>query len=434
MVPPPSPSSTSWHSAASSTGTTKSVSFALPPYSDSSASGASLSSPSCCSSSASSTSDVRKNGQTLKSEGPAKPRPESRRRSTRSSQAFALRQSTQSDETNGQVNSTSEHRRSRIVSRRSVKRLTIAPPSSPPTHPLPELPPVVQPDAALARSQETSTSRDKNRMRQIVTSTCAPEPTMTPHTGLPYLAPSPLGACSPDGFEAIGHIALQSSTPQASHNLVVIPQAPPSYNVSEIAYSMSRAETRSETADGCPSGISHPQMQRAATEVNTIGPKHPGLLPVDESKVVAARASSMKSPTRLSMTSIAKSISDPAPQSAQEPRQPANKIDSNPATETTWFERLRTFMRVYDKSDDSSHSLPRLHRFMEPFLLLVPLLISLYLLGSAIVPFEWWRARLSIARVGLAGQSADSDERMVEGEEVGLFGVWGWCVLNSDEV
>ena len=103
-------------------------------------------------------------------------------------------------------------------------------------------------------------------------------------------------------------------------------------------------------------------------------------------------------------------------------------------TKLTWKERFQKSLQAYEDPNASSHSLPRFHRIVEPAVLLLPLLVSFYLVGSAIVPFEWWRAHLSIARVGLAGQSAESDDRMVEGEEIGLFGVWGWCVMNSDEM
>jgi hypothetical protein len=103
-------------------------------------------------------------------------------------------------------------------------------------------------------------------------------------------------------------------------------------------------------------------------------------------------------------------------------------------TKLTWKERFQKSLQAYEDPNASSHSLPRFHRIVEPAVLLLPLLVSFYLVGSAIVPFEWWRAHLSIARVGLAGQSAESDDRMVEGEEIGLFGVWGWCMMNSDEM
>jgi hypothetical protein len=277
-------------------------------------------------------------------------------------------------------------------------------------------------------------SSDETRVREKVTTVSGPETTTTPHTGLPYLAPSPLGVRSPDGFAAIGHLALQSSTHETPHNVFAMPQAPPAYNfASEPDYSASRTDTRCKIDDQYPSSISHPRIQSDAFVRDATGPKHPGLL-LDGKEVDASCGGSIERLARLSMTSVAKSGIEPAPGSSHDSHKPINNRDSSPATETTWSERLRIFVRVYDKSDDSSHSLPRLHRIMEPFLLLIPLLISLYLLGSAIVPFEWWRARLSIARMGLAGQSADSDERMVDGEEVGLFGVWGWCVLNSDEV
>jgi len=425
MAPPPSPSSTSWHSAASSTGTTKSVSFALPPYSDSSSSDASFSSLSSASSS-NPGSAVRPNS------APSKP---ARSRSIRLSRFSIGRRASRPEETIEQDGFVDQSRRSRLLSRRSVKRLTLAPPPSPPSLPLPELPPLVHSDGASSRSQRDRGGLDGQRSQQPLNTTRAHAIPTTPMTGLAYLAPSPIGVSSPDGFEAIGQIALQSSSPDVAHQGNTPAQAFPAYQPkSELSYSSRKVVSQRESFSQCPPDFSYRQRQPEALLANATGPKHPGLGPAGAAQSDAPQMLSAASAARASFYSVDKTAAKPNSHSAEESRDTFCKRDLSSATATTWSAKLRSFMKVYDKSDDSSHSLPRLHRIMEPFLLLVPLLISLYLLGSAIVPFEWWRARLSIARVGLAGQSADSDERMVDGEEIGLFGVWGWCVMNSDEV
>jgi hypothetical protein len=62
-------------------------------------------------------------------------------------------------------------------------------------------------------------------------------------------------------------------------------------------------------------------------------------------------------------------------------------------------------------------------RSIEAFFLLLPMLGSTYMLGSACMPYQWWRERLSIVRVPLASGKGESGAEL-------LLSLWGWCVLQ----
>lgn len=63
-----------------------------------------------------------------------------------------------------------------------------------------------------------------------------------------------------------------------------------------------------------------------------------------------------------------------------------------------------------------------LMRSLETFFLLLPMLGSMYMLGSSCMPSLWWRERLSIVRVSPAHGDGQGSEL--------LLSLWGWCVIQ----
>ena len=258
-------------------------------------------------------------------------------------------------------------------------------------------------------------------------------------TALAYLAPSPQKVSSPGGFEAIGQIALQSATLQSA-----FPRdrsLPPNNSIhntkgAELEASLGSLDDRKPPQySGQPPGVANEKAPenwaKDLGQIKTISvhgeeDESPELSDQESfDEVVKLSSGAAQSPAR------GQSATSHLPTAKGKGSVKATSLSE---TRLTWKERLQRSFQAYDDPNASSHSLPRFHRMVEPAVLLLPIIVSFYLVGSAIVPFEWWRARLSIARVGLAGQSAESDDRIVEGEEIGLFGVWGWCVMNSEEV
>ncbi|KAJ9118263.1 hypothetical protein QFC22_004174 [Naganishia vaughanmartiniae] len=62
-------------------------------------------------------------------------------------------------------------------------------------------------------------------------------------------------------------------------------------------------------------------------------------------------------------------------------------------------------------------------RSIETCLLLLPMLGSLYMLGSSCMPYQWWRERLSIVRISLAVGKREGGPEL-------LLSMWGWCVIQ----
>lgn len=257
-------------------------------------------------------------------------------------------------------------------------------------------------------------------------------------TTLAYLAPSPLPTASTGGFEGVGKIALQSAAlksafPQhddkrLSHIAVTQPisggnaPSPIVETPSPPRYSRYDPTTIDRKASAEPSRkVEQPRREPAYCSRYNVHDTDDGESIVESLHI------------RQEVSDLTEEVSPADRPKKQDERKP-HKAVAPAKNSTTWKERFKRSLQAYDDPNASSHSLPRFHRIVEPAVLLLPILASFYLVGSAVIPFEWWRARFSIARVGLAGQSAESDDRIVEGEEVGLFGVWGWCVMNSEEV
>lgn len=82
-----------------------------------------------------------------------------------------------------------------------------------------------------------------------------------------------------------------------------------------------------------------------------------------------------------------------------------------------------------DTDQGRSYKLNPLQRAAETFFLLLPVLGSVYLLGSCCVPNTWWRQRLSIVRITLGiGEDGKS-----ENNPSLLVGAFGWCVQEATQ-
>jgi hypothetical protein len=412
MPSPPSPSSTSWHSAASS-----SSSFTLSIHSQTPSSSSSRSERRSRPSRHQSLVGEPLHGEPLDVAGDR-----------------ATSSPIDKDEKPAQgvgVNNAEAVPTPRNASRRSVKKFSL--PSSSlaviPAATAPPVPPLHRPTATEIPATSKSLAQ---KLRSTSEATDPVETNIESPTVLAYLTPSPLQtACSVGGFEAIGKIALGNSALKSGHpgddrkSLSGLAPCPPDIERELPIFTN-------------PIGDAPPRYSKQAPPPAVLSALAGDRVIADSERItqeVAHRRTSQTSEDRevenvdTKIEPFSPIISDSKKNSMVQ-----GSIEIPIDTKLTWKERFQKSLQAYEDPNASSHSLPRFHRIVEPAVLLLPLLISFYLVGSAIVPFEWWRAHLSIARVGLAGQSAESDDRMVEGEEIGLFGVWGWCVMNSDEM
>jgi hypothetical protein len=82
-----------------------------------------------------------------------------------------------------------------------------------------------------------------------------------------------------------------------------------------------------------------------------------------------------------------------------------------------------------DTDQGPSYKLNALQRAAETFFLLLPVLGTVYLLGSCCVPNTWWRQRLSIVRITLDV----GEEGATENSPSLLIGAFGWCVQEATQ-
>jgi hypothetical protein len=82
-----------------------------------------------------------------------------------------------------------------------------------------------------------------------------------------------------------------------------------------------------------------------------------------------------------------------------------------------------------DADQGPSYKLHPLQRAAETFFLLLPVLGTVYLLGSCCVPNTWWRQRLSIVRITLGV----GEDGATENNPSLLIGAFGWCVQEATQ-
>lgn len=249
-------------------------------------------------------------------------------------------------------------------------------------------------------------------------------------------------ASSPGAFDAIGRIAMASPSlsSNSSKRMESVPQ---------------EAAMREKTLDSYASGTSDSRLRQSqdqgqAVPVPTTTPvPQPGtdsfsIQPRTFANHVDNQTSCTRPPRPSSVwtsSSSKKSFSydeDLAAHLAMSANSPSLqnslvKVQPRPQVESAKSKPFRRRIGL-DKPLETSHSIPLLHRIAEAALLLLPLLAAVYLLGSAIIPYEWWRTRLSIARIKLGESSASDQSDANDLVDIGLFGVWGWCVMSTESM